>query len=54
LLITFIMGARHQLLDTPVILNDPVVLDLVPEARDSLFSNQSQVKSVSVSWEKVI
>jgi O-methyltransferase involved in polyketide biosynthesis len=34
LLTASIMRARHQLLDAPVILNDPVVLDLVPEARD--------------------
>jgi O-methyltransferase involved in polyketide biosynthesis len=34
LLITSIMRARHQLFDAPVILNDPVVVDLVPEARD--------------------
>jgi methyltransferase (TIGR00027 family) len=34
LLIASIMRARHQLFDAPVILNDPVVLDLVPEARD--------------------
>jgi O-methyltransferase involved in polyketide biosynthesis len=29
LLVASIMRARHQLLDAPVILNDPVVLDLV-------------------------
>ena len=34
LLIASIMRARHQLLDTPVILDDPVVLNLLPEARD--------------------
>ena len=34
LLIASIMRARHQLLDTPVILEDPAVLKLVPEARD--------------------
>jgi hypothetical protein len=34
LLITSIMRARHQLFDSPLILNDPVVLKLVPEARD--------------------
>jgi len=34
LLIASIMRARHQLLDAPVILDDPVVLKLVPEARD--------------------
>jgi methyltransferase (TIGR00027 family) len=46
LLIASIMRARHQLLDAPVILNDPVVLDLVPEARDpsvlSEFGDSSQ------------
>jgi methyltransferase (TIGR00027 family) len=35
MLIASIMRARHQLLDAPVILDDPVVLKLVPEARDS-------------------
>jgi hypothetical protein len=34
LLIASIMRARHQLFDAPVTLNDPVVLNLVPEARD--------------------
>ena len=34
LLITSIMRARHQLFDSPLILDDPVVLKLVPEARD--------------------
>jgi methyltransferase (TIGR00027 family) len=34
LLITSIMRARHQLFDSPLILNDPVVLNLVPEAHD--------------------
>jgi methyltransferase (TIGR00027 family) len=34
LLIASIMRARHQLLDTPVILKDPVVLQLVPEAHN--------------------
>ena len=34
LLITSIMRARHQLFDSPLILDDPVVLRLVPEARD--------------------
>ena len=34
LLIASIMRARHQLLDTPLILKDTVVLNLVPEARD--------------------
>ena len=28
------MRARHQLFDSPPILDDPVVLKLVPEARD--------------------
>jgi hypothetical protein len=40
------MRARHQLLDAPVILKDPVVLNLVPEARDpgvlSEFGDSSQ------------
>ena len=35
LLIASIMRARHQLFDVPVILDDPVVLKLVPEARDA-------------------
>ena len=35
LLIASIMRARHQLFDAPLILNDPVVLKLVPEAQDS-------------------
>lgn len=35
LLIASIMRARHQLFDAPVILDDPVVLSLVPEAQDS-------------------
>lgn len=34
LMIASIMRARHQLLDAPVILDDPVVLKLMPEARD--------------------
>ena len=34
LLIASIMRARHQLVDAPVILEDPTVLKLVPEARD--------------------
>jgi hypothetical protein len=34
LLIGSIMHARHQLLDAPVILDGPIVLNLVPEARD--------------------
>jgi methyltransferase (TIGR00027 family) len=34
LLIASIMRARHQLFDAPVILDDPVVLKLVPEAQD--------------------
>ena len=34
LLIASIMRARHQLFDAPLILRDPVVLKLVPEARD--------------------
>jgi methyltransferase (TIGR00027 family) len=34
LLITSIMRARHQIFDSPLILDDPVVLKLVPEARD--------------------
>jgi len=34
LLITSILRARHQLLDAPLILEDPIVLELVPEARD--------------------
>jgi methyltransferase (TIGR00027 family) len=46
LLVASIMRARHQLLDAPVILNDPVVLDLVPEARDprvlSVFGDSTQ------------
>ena len=33
--IASIMRARHQLFDAPVIFDDPVVLRLVPEARDS-------------------
>ena len=32
LLITSIMRARHHLFDLPLILDDPVVLRLVPEA----------------------
>ena len=40
------MRARHQLLDTPVILKDSIVLNLVPEARDpgvlSEFGDSSQ------------
>jgi methyltransferase (TIGR00027 family) len=35
LLIASIMRARHQLFDAPLIFDDPVVLRLVPEARDS-------------------
>ena len=46
LLIASIMRARHQLLDTPLILKDSVVLNLVPEARDpgvlSEFGDSSQ------------
>ena len=46
LLIGSIMHARHQLLDAPVILDDPIVLNLVPEARDpgvlSEFGDSSQ------------
>jgi methyltransferase (TIGR00027 family) len=46
LLIASIMRARHQLLDTPPILKDSVVLNLVPEARDpsvlSEFGDSSQ------------
>jgi methyltransferase (TIGR00027 family) len=46
LLITSIMRARHQLFDAPVILEDPVVLNLVPEAHDpevlSEFGDSSQ------------
>ncbi len=34
LLIASIMRARHQLFDAPVVLDDPVVLKLVPEAQD--------------------
>ena len=34
LLIASIMRARHQLFDVPVILDDPVALKLVSEARD--------------------
>jgi len=34
LLIASIMRAHHQLFDAPVILDDPTVLKLVPEARD--------------------
>jgi methyltransferase (TIGR00027 family) len=34
LLIASIMRARHQLIDMPVVLDDPVVLKLVPEAQD--------------------
>jgi len=34
LLIASIMRARHQLLDIPPVLNDPIVLKLVPEAGD--------------------
>ncbi len=34
LLIASIMRARHQLFDAPLIFDDPVVLNLVPEARD--------------------
>jgi methyltransferase (TIGR00027 family) len=34
LLIASIMRARHQLFDAPVILDDPVVLKLVPESQD--------------------
>src|SRR5215475_7705643 len=34
LLIASIMRAQHQLFDAPVILEDPIVLKLVPEARD--------------------
>src|SRR5215471_10873460 len=34
LLIASIMRAHHQLFDAPVILEDPIVLKLVPEARD--------------------
>lgn len=30
-----IRRAQHQLLDRPLVLDDPVVLDLVPEARDA-------------------
>ena len=46
LMIASIMRARHQLFDSPVILDDPVVLKLVPEARDpgvlTEFGNSSQ------------
>jgi methyltransferase (TIGR00027 family) len=34
LLVSAIRRAQHQLLDVPVILHDPVVVDLVPEARE--------------------
>jgi methyltransferase (TIGR00027 family) len=34
LLIASIMRARHQLFDAPMVLDDPVVLNLVPEAQD--------------------
>jgi methyltransferase (TIGR00027 family) len=34
MLFTAISRAQHQLLDRPLILDDPVVLDLIPEARD--------------------
>src|SRR5262245_3893816 len=34
LLVSAIRRAQHQVLDVPVVLHDPVVLDLVPEARE--------------------
>src|ERR1700758_2168443 len=50
LLITSIMRARHQLFDSPLILDDPAVLKLVPEAGDpdvlSEFGNSKEPKAI--------
>jgi len=50
LLITSIMRARHQLFDSPLILDDPAVLKLVPQAGDpdvlSEFGNSKEPKAI--------
>jgi hypothetical protein len=56
LLVPAVRRAAHQLLDTPLIFNDPIALDLVPEAsqheiRNSLESSSVRSGLAELGWE---